>query len=248
MARQGKQIEIDDQVDDLYGLPREQFTRARNDLARSLRRAGDAESAEQAKSLAKPDQVAWAINQASREDPGLRDGLLAAGDRLRKAQSAALGGEGKGLREAIRSEREAVDALMEVVADHLGRGHLDDAASTLHAASTSDTVRDQLRQGRLTKKARPTGMAGVDAVVAEPARRSGKKSGVQLERARASARKKRDSQRAAESDAREATEAAERTRRELDRLEKRARSTKAKAERARQAADAAAARVRKLEE
>jgi hypothetical protein len=57
--------------DDLYALPLEEFTAARNELARSLKAAGDADEAARVKKLKKPPVSAWAVNQLARDDPGL---------------------------------------------------------------------------------------------------------------------------------------------------------------------------------
>jgi hypothetical protein len=52
-----------DDVDALYGLPIEDFTRERNALAARLRKGGEPERAEEVKRLAKPPVAAWVVNQ-----------------------------------------------------------------------------------------------------------------------------------------------------------------------------------------
>ena len=50
-------------VDQLYGLPLEEFTKARDAEARRLRAEGDKDAAAAVKALEKPTKAAWAINQ-----------------------------------------------------------------------------------------------------------------------------------------------------------------------------------------
>ena len=59
----------DDELDRLYGLPLEEFTRARDDFARELRKAGEPEMAAEVKALAKPSLSTWTVNQLARREP-----------------------------------------------------------------------------------------------------------------------------------------------------------------------------------
>ncbi len=77
---------------DLYGLPLADFTKARDELARRLRREGRRDDAEAVKALRKPTVAAWALNQLARRRPGDVERLLATGERLREAQEALLAG------------------------------------------------------------------------------------------------------------------------------------------------------------
>src|SRR4051794_20255768 len=98
---------------DLYGLPLEEFTAARNALAKQLGRQGDKAAAEEVKRLAKPSRTAWALNQLARRHPDDVEQLLAAGERLREAQQRALAGDASGLRGAAREEQQQVDRLLD---------------------------------------------------------------------------------------------------------------------------------------
>jgi hypothetical protein len=154
------------QVDDeLFGLPPEEFVAARDELARRLRREGDAEAAKRVKALRRPPLSAWAVNQLARgQGPGL-DALLAAGERLRAAHQAALAGEGAAeLRAAAKAEREAVAGLVKAAMTLLGEaGHAtsdatrDRVAATLHAAAASPEAAGLVGQGRLTADLDPSG-------------------------------------------------------------------------------------------
>jgi hypothetical protein len=151
--------------DELFGLPPEEFVAARDELARRLRREGDAEAAKQVKALRRPSLSAWAVNRLARERGRALGDLLAAGERLRAAHQAALAGEGAAeLRSAAKAEREAVAGLVETALELLREaGHpttdatRDRVAATLHAAAASPEAADLVRNGRLTTDLDPSG-------------------------------------------------------------------------------------------
>ena len=78
--------------EDLYGLPLEEFTPARDALAKELKAAGRKDEAAEVKSLRKPSVAAWALNRVAREHPDAVEGLRAAGAVLREAQDAVCRG------------------------------------------------------------------------------------------------------------------------------------------------------------
>jgi hypothetical protein len=177
--------------DELFGLPPEEFVAARDELARRLRREGDAEAAKQVKALRRPSLSAWAVNRLARERGRALGPLLAAGERLRAAHQAALAGEGAAeLRSAAKAEREAVAGLVETALELLREaGHpttdatRDRVAATLHAAAASPEAADLVRNGRLTTDLDPSGFgtaadAAFDAAaVAAAGRAAGRGSG-----------------------------------------------------------------------
>ena len=154
--------------DELFGLPPEEFVAARDELARRLRREGEAEAAKRVKALRRPPLSAWAVNQLARRPQGLGE-LLAAGERLRAAHQAALAGEGAAeLRAAARAEREAVAALVLAALELLREaGHpttdatRDRVAATLHAAAASPEAAELVGGGRLTADLDPSGFGSV---------------------------------------------------------------------------------------
>jgi hypothetical protein len=151
--------------DELFGLPPEEFVAARDEVARRLRREGDAEAARRVKALRRPSLSAWAVNQLARSQQRALEGLLAAGERLRAAHQAALaGGDAADLRAATRAEREAVVGLVSAALDRLREaGHpttettRDRIAATLHAGAASPEAADLVRHGRLTADLDPSG-------------------------------------------------------------------------------------------
>src|SRR5438128_2091082 len=84
--------DLERELDDLYGRPLDEFTKARNDLVARLRKAHQSDAAAQIKALKKPSVVAWAANTLARSHPDLVGELLAAGEGLRVVQQQALGG------------------------------------------------------------------------------------------------------------------------------------------------------------
>lgn len=167
--------------DELFGLPPEEFVAARDEVARRLRREGDAEAARRVKALRRPSLSAWAVNQLARSQQRALEGLLAAGERLRAAHQAALaGGDAAELRAATRAEREAVAGLVSAALDRLREaGHpttettRDRIAATLHAAAASPEAADLVRHGRLIADLDPSGFGaapgGPAAVPGRPA-------------------------------------------------------------------------------
>jgi hypothetical protein len=151
--------------DELFGLAPEEFVAARDELARRLRREGDAEAARLVKAMRRPPLSAWAVNQLARGQEKALDQLLAAGERLRAAHREALaGGDAAELRAAARAEREAVAGLVAAALARLREGGhpatdatRDRVAATLHAAAASPEAADLVRHGRLTADLDPSG-------------------------------------------------------------------------------------------
>src|SRR5215210_3612206 len=79
-----------DEADELYGLPDDEFTSARDALAKRLRAEKRREDADAVKALRRPSVAAGAINRAVREHGA--DEVLAAGEALRAAHEALLSG------------------------------------------------------------------------------------------------------------------------------------------------------------
>ena len=150
----------------LYGLPLDEFIAERDATAKRLR-ADDREAAAAIRKLRKPSAAAAAINRAVRADPDAAAKLLEAGERLEAAQSAAISGSAGDLREAAAEQGDAVERLMETVADELGgRGAIADRArETLRAIAADPGLREQFAAGTLVREAEAVGF-GVDALAA----------------------------------------------------------------------------------
>ncbi len=79
---------LDSQIGDLYRLPLEEFTRARNTLAKQLSGSERKKMA----SLVKPSLPMWVINQLFWQDAPTYKALIDAAEKLRAAHRSALSG------------------------------------------------------------------------------------------------------------------------------------------------------------
>ena len=133
-------------ADHLFTLPLDEFTAARNQLAKELAATGDKDAAAAIKQMKKPSRPAWAINQVARAHPQDVDALLEAGDALRDAQEAALRGDASKLRDAGRSVNEAIEHLVER-AEAATPSVRDAIVSTLRVAAADPAGRELLKAG-----------------------------------------------------------------------------------------------------
>jgi hypothetical protein len=149
---------------DLYGLPLEEFTKARDALAKEVRQAGDKEAADEIKALRKPPVSAWAVNQLARRHPQELRALVKAGEGLRKAQRAAVGGGGPdALRDATRAHRERLDELTSIARHELGAesATLQRVVQNLRTASVDKEASKALLDGMLTGDVEQAGFGQV---------------------------------------------------------------------------------------
>ena len=136
---------IDEIIDRLYGLPPAEFTRARNEAAGELRKAGQREAAEQVKALRKPSAAAAAVNRLVREHRGEVEQFLRAAAALRDAQFAGEGDPAA----ARRQEQEALARLIGIGGEPVRQ--------TLLAAAVDDDAARQLLEARLERELEPRG-------------------------------------------------------------------------------------------
>jgi hypothetical protein len=149
-----------DDLDRLYQLPLNEFTAARNDLAK---RAGAAGA--DVKTLTKPPLAAWAVNQLYWQDRETYDALIEAAEALRATHKSVLGGKRGDLRAAGKDHDEAVEralkSTLSILAD--SGNPVTDAtkqavAQTLRALPAADAP------GRLSRALQPGGfemLAGI---------------------------------------------------------------------------------------
>jgi DNA repair exonuclease SbcCD ATPase subunit len=168
-----------DQLDGLFHGPLEEFTQARNELAKSLRSDGDGEAADWVKGLTKPSRAAWLVNQLAVRKSDEISELLETGRELRAAQEEMLAGatDRDKLREAARREQKEIDSLLrtaEVIGHEHGVGAqvLTRVGETLQAASSDPDVAEAIEAGRLTREQRAASIGLVGPTT--PARSKGK--------------------------------------------------------------------------
>ncbi|HKN37476.1 MAG TPA: hypothetical protein VJ456_00040 [Acidimicrobiia bacterium] len=150
----------------LYGLPLEEFTPARDALAKELRAAGRKDEAAEVKALRKPSVAAWALNRVARDHPDAIERLRAAGADLREAQNEAMSGDAGRLRAAGRALAEAIDRVAALAADALraaGRpvsaAQQEKIVATLRTAAVDDDAGEALTRGVLVDDLEPTGFS-----------------------------------------------------------------------------------------
>jgi hypothetical protein len=177
-SREGETLE---EADRLFELPLDEFTAARNELARRLKRDGDAEAAEQVGALAKPSVAAWAVNQLARREPEAVRSLLNLASRLRNAQERSLKGERAAdeLRAAQAEERDVIRLLTQRAGDILREADrpasgttLERVSSLLRAAAVAEPGRTSLREGRLSGDVEVSGFDAFAGLEVSGARRS----------------------------------------------------------------------------
>jgi hypothetical protein len=183
---------LDADIDRLYGLPLEEFTPARDELAKSLRAHGDREAAAEIKKLRKPTVAAWALNQAQRREPKRVAELIDAGARLRDAQQRLVAGGERGLLiDAAAEERRLAEQVVALGEQQLaGAGHGAGATaqsklwSTVRAAAVNPEAGELLESGRLTRdyEVSDLGLGDAGALSAPPAAVAKKKPSPPRER------------------------------------------------------------------
>jgi hypothetical protein len=224
-------------VDQLFQLPLEQFTQARNALAKASGQDGAA-----IRQLTKPPLAAWAVNQLYWQDRDTYDALTAAANDMRRTHKAIIEGKRGDLRSAGREHELAIDKALKATLGILkDGGHPATEATRQSILNILRALPADEPAGRLTKTLSPGGFEMLAGISPAPARgRTAKK-----EEAKKTAPAGRDEDTAKQRDAarmKEERAAAERAVRDADQ-----KARHAEFEAARAARDAAKA-ARKLDE
>jgi hypothetical protein len=158
---------IEGEIDRLYQLPPEEFTAARNALAK---RAGA--DAARIRGLTKPPIGAWAVNQLYWQDADTWNALIEASENARRAHRAVLSGKNADVRAANKVHDEAVDRALKATLALLAKAGHPATDATKHAIGTTlRALPAEDAPGRLTRMLQPAGfetlaglsvMAGAD--------------------------------------------------------------------------------------
>jgi hypothetical protein len=144
---------IDTEIDRLYQLPPDEFTPARNALART---AGT--DAADVRRLSKPPIAAWAVNQVYWKRRDVYDALIDASTELRKIHAEILGGRRADLREASKAHEEALDAALKAALSLLQEeGHPATDVTRQALLTTLRALPAEEPPGRLTRTLQPGG-------------------------------------------------------------------------------------------
>ena len=155
--------------DPLSNVPPDEFVKARDALASQLRAAGDKEGARRIAARRRPSAALWIVNQLGGRAREQVDQLIDSTQQARRAQ--VEGRAGDELREAMRSQRDAMHRLLDE-AEQVAAGSglaltLEQQRriqDTLETAASTDP--DALREGTLQRELSP---AGFDALLSGPA-------------------------------------------------------------------------------
>lgn len=156
---------------DLYRLPPEDFTAARDAAVNDAKAAGDKERAAELKALRRPSVSAFLVNGLAKQDDQLLVQLLELGPALAEAQAS---GQGDALRVLGAQRRELVQAVISRAVE-IGRRDItsavrEEVVATLQAALADPASADAVRSGRLVRALSYAGFGDVDleGAVAQP--------------------------------------------------------------------------------
>jgi hypothetical protein len=162
----------DTDIDRLFQLPLDEFTAARNALAKQ---AGPDAAA--IKRLHRPHAAAWAVNQLYWRRRRTFDRLVTASERLRTAHAQTLRGGRADIAAAERAHREALKTATNEIRDVLTESGEKPSPATMTAVSETLQAlpRDDDPPGRLVRPLKPLGFEALAGLMgrtsAAPARK-----------------------------------------------------------------------------
>jgi hypothetical protein len=225
---------LDDKIDDLYRQPLDAFIDARTALAKTLSGA----DAQRVRKLAKPTVVPWAVNHVYWHDRPVYDAVLKSGEKLRKAQVAALEGKSADIRAAADAHRaaiaQAIKSADRLAASAGSKPGADALMRTFEALSLATTP---IEHGRLTKPLQPAGFEALGGVTIKPGaaaahapapntKKPSKRDLAAQRKAEADRRKEEAERRKREAEVKKAEAAVERARRRMAEAEALLRKTR----------------------
>jgi exonuclease VII large subunit len=156
---------LDRQIDGLYQLPLDEFTRKRNALAKEL--SGSART--EIRHLVKPSLPAWAVNQLYWQERSTYSALVDASEKVRAAHRSMLSGHKADVRTPEQVHRATLERAVAWTTNFLGRSGLAASSAVL------DTIRRALAAlpgpepaGRLTRAPEPAGFTLLTGVTPRP--------------------------------------------------------------------------------
>jgi DNA repair exonuclease SbcCD ATPase subunit len=151
-------------ADELYALPQDEFTPARDARAKELK--ADKELAAAVKKLKKPSVAAWVVNLFVRRESEQVEQVIAVGTALREAQEGMDGAELRALTKQRRQLTSAVTQQARTLAKDEGvkvtQAVADQVEATLTAALLDPACAEAVRSGLLTAALSSTGVDAVD--------------------------------------------------------------------------------------
>jgi hypothetical protein len=159
-------VDLDAAAVELYGLTPDEFTAARNQMAKVAKSNGAATVSTAIMALRRPTLAAWLANLLVRTEPDGVNELTELGDELRAAHLSA---DGARLRQLTPRRHDLVQALVRTARERAkDRGRAvsatvaDRLTETLDAALIDPGAAQLLRSGQLTSALRHVGFGVVD--------------------------------------------------------------------------------------
>jgi hypothetical protein len=159
---------LESQIDDLYRGALDEFTAARNALAKTLTGA----DAARVRKLAKPSIVPWTVNQVYWRARSTYDRLLTSGARLRKAQIDALEGRRADVRAAGEAHRTAIANTVKEATRIASAANVHPAVDALTRTVEALSLMKEppAPPGRLTEPLQPAGFEALSGIPVREAR------------------------------------------------------------------------------
>ena len=149
---------LDDRIDQLYQLPLDEFTAARNTLAKE---SGDSS----VKKLEKPNLAAWTVNQLFWRERKIYDDVIKAAERMRAVYKQMLAGKNADVRGAEEIHQEALREAKQAAKRILDEGgHPNPDAVMMPVTETLDALPGDDPPGRPTKPLRRMGFNVLEGV------------------------------------------------------------------------------------
>src|SRR5258706_4724508 len=146
---------LDTEIDRLYQLPLEEFTPARNVLAK-----GAGGEAARVRALSKPPVAAWAVNQLYWRKTEVWNALLAAAENAQRVQRAVLAGRAGDVRAAGKVHDDAVEKAVRATLALLDEAGHPATDQTKHAIGTTLlALPGDEPPGHLSRTLQPAGFA-----------------------------------------------------------------------------------------
>ena len=141
------------EIDRLYQVPLDEFTAARNALAKESGKRGA-----EIRALSKPPLAAWAVNQLHWKRRPVYDALMTAAEALRRAHAVVLSGRAGDVRAAGKEHDDKVSAALDAALDILREsGHPTTDATRQAILTTLRALPADEPAGRLTRTLQPGG-------------------------------------------------------------------------------------------
>ena len=150
--------DLDTRIAALYQQPLDEFTRARNALAKELGRPG-------IKKLDKPNIAAWAVNQLYWRERAIYDAVIKSAEQLRAEHRKLLSGKASAIRDAEQAHRDAIrEAIVSVQTILQQSGQSATDATVTAVRETLEALPSDAPPGQLTRPLKPMGFEALAGI------------------------------------------------------------------------------------